>query len=467
MEFTNEDNHETPLYKSTYSANDSGYYSGTGAAPASSSKAVLAALRALQDKIRRLESERSAAIDETAQLRHQLKNLEIESEHVKQREILSSQKTLHEARNAYEKLLNEKSELEIRISKLEEKNENNKITMDELYVKVKSLEDERRTGLERIKVLENEHDILSNTIHDAQQKEKELARTMVWETKRHEDEIDSLKQQLRTLQDEAVVVSNAKKTNETKCKELDQVVTQLLSVNEALVSKITGKEIQPTKQSSKKHALTKTKSTVFVPRVASVVTNNMVAGRAVKYDQRHLSNIVDNSNDNTNSADQLKKLNKMYAKLAHTINDEGKKKKTTKKVSLKSVDDSAINTSINTSNNKPVTRLSLKKKNDNISPGNSVRIPTPSSSLDFDNYYSSHSNNMRYNNSSNNNSNDLKDVISSLEEEFDALNSQYRKLLSSSTIDSETQQADELVNVIQKLHKKGEQLRSLKSPQKL
>lgn len=39
---------------------------------ASSSKAVLAALRALQDKIRRLEQERGAALDEAAQLRHQL-----------------------------------------------------------------------------------------------------------------------------------------------------------------------------------------------------------------------------------------------------------------------------------------------------------------------------------------------------------------------------------------------------------
>jgi hypothetical protein len=34
----------------------------------------------------------------------------------------------------------------------------------------------------------------------------------------------------------------------------------------------------------------------------------------------------------------------MYAKLAHTINDEGKKKKITKKVSLKTVDDNEINT---------------------------------------------------------------------------------------------------------------------------
>ena len=43
----------------------------------SSSKAVLAALRALQDKIRRLETERTQALDESSQLRLQLKNFEI------------------------------------------------------------------------------------------------------------------------------------------------------------------------------------------------------------------------------------------------------------------------------------------------------------------------------------------------------------------------------------------------------
>jgi hypothetical protein len=78
---------------------------------------------------------------------------------------------------------------------------------------------------------------------------------------------------------------------------------------------------------------------------------------------------------------------------------------------------------------------------------------------------------------------DMQGVISALEDEFEQLNLEYRRLLNSvqagdsaaghgadlarqatpSTQESVERQASELVNVIQKLHKKGEQLRTLKS----
>ncbi len=58
---------------------------------------------------------------------------------------------------------------------------------------------------------------------------------------------------------------------------------------------------------------------------------------------------------------------------------------------------------------------------------------------------------------------ELKDVIQSLEHEFDSLNDQYRRLLSSGVSEGRTT-SEELVSVINKLHKKGEQLRALKSP---
>ena len=63
----------------------------------------------------------------------------------------------------------------------------------------------------------------------------------------------------------------------------------------------------------------------------------------------------------------------------------------------------------------------------------------------------------------------LQSVILSLEEEFLVLNDQYRSLLSSIKLQSpanEVQQEEELVNIIQRLHRKGEQLRNLKSPTK-
>jgi hypothetical protein len=65
---------------------------------------------------------------------------------------------------------------------------------------------------------------------------------------------------------------------------------------------------------------------------------------------------------------------------------------------------------------------------------------------------------------------DLNAVITSLENEFDSLNLQYRQLLSTVQSDSPSEavqtQAEQIVEVIQKLHKKGEQLRALKSPAK-
>lgn len=72
---------------------------------------------------------------------------------------------------------------------------------------------------------------------------------------------------------------------------------------------------------------------------------------------------------------------------------------------------------------------------------------------------------------------DLKEMISSLEEEFNDLNRQYRRLLSNVSASSTEvpaslseqsidDRAQEIVKVIQKLHEKGEQLRVLKSPTK-
>ena len=88
---------------------------------AGNSKAVLAALRALQDKIRRLDTERAHAIDEAAQLRQQCKALELEVEHAKQRETLSAQRTSHEARVQQERWYSEKAELEVRLARAEDR----------------------------------------------------------------------------------------------------------------------------------------------------------------------------------------------------------------------------------------------------------------------------------------------------------------------------------------------------------
>jgi chromosome segregation ATPase len=131
-----------------------GSLSGGGSA-SSSSKAVLAALRALQDKIRRLESERTQALDESAQLRHQLKNQEIEGEHGRQRESLSHHKAMQEVRTAYERVHADKSELELRLAGADEKFKRQAAEAADLQSRVRAAEQELHEAL--MKARDSDH----------------------------------------------------------------------------------------------------------------------------------------------------------------------------------------------------------------------------------------------------------------------------------------------------------------------
>ena len=82
---------------------------------------VLAALRALQDKIRRLEVERSQAMDESLELREQIKTLEIDSVYHADQRALAGQRQHHELQHAYDLLKTEKTEVETRMRKYEER----------------------------------------------------------------------------------------------------------------------------------------------------------------------------------------------------------------------------------------------------------------------------------------------------------------------------------------------------------
>lgn len=121
---------------------------------ASSSKAVLAALRALQDKIRRLETERASALDEAAQLRSHLKTQEIEAEHSKEKGILHSQKSLQEARMAYERVIAEKEDLEKSLKLVRTQNDHAQEHLQELRSKNQQLEEMRLASEQRLAEVE-------------------------------------------------------------------------------------------------------------------------------------------------------------------------------------------------------------------------------------------------------------------------------------------------------------------------
>lgn len=105
-------------------------------------------------------------------MRIQIKNQEIENEHTKQREILSAQKSLQDTRTNYERLLSEKTELEIKIMALEEKNQQVHMSNQENLSKIKLLEEERHQNQLKVKDLEHQQFHIEQQIKLSQQKEK-------------------------------------------------------------------------------------------------------------------------------------------------------------------------------------------------------------------------------------------------------------------------------------------------------
>ena len=126
-------------------------------AQASSSKAVLAALRTLQDKIRRMEAERTDALRESAELRGQLHAAEVESEQLKRHDNSIAQKNLADARSAYDRLVSEKTELEIRIARMDDRNKEAQLTSEDLSIKIRQVEENNQTAAIRTKQLEAHH----------------------------------------------------------------------------------------------------------------------------------------------------------------------------------------------------------------------------------------------------------------------------------------------------------------------
>lgn len=442
---------------------------------ASSSKAVLAALRALQDKIRRLETERSSALDEAAQLRNQLKSQEIEAEHNKEKDIIHNQKSLQEARIAYERVLNEKDELENSLKTMRSQNDKVQDHIHELREKNKQLEEMKANAESRLKDMEEHLQKFEAEIDKAKSRENDLSNAMVWETKHHEEEMAALRSQIASLKEEHGTSSKERADKDAKLIELDHLVGQLLSVNETLICQISGKRISSIKGASTKlTSAKKKKKKVTVPKAAtkSTASNDakVAAGtakkRSVSLDRTAASRSII---DTTPSRSELLGMHEMYVQLANSIT--GNSRNTSKLSS----GNKAKKTMGKSSGDTQMRRRKLAKKREEeklmTSSQDAVvgledfekKYMTPSSSATFQ---SSHVVSALDSTSSSLNQSELQALINSLEEEFEGLNAQYQRILSLSNEKKSEESSQELVSVIQRLHKKGEQLRALKSPSK-
>ena len=205
-----------------------------------SSKAVLSALRALQDKIRRLETEKAQALEETAHLRQSFTSLQADADQLRARDDAIAQRNIMEAKGNYDRLLAEKTDLEVRVKRAEERKSDIQRTHDELKEKIRTTLDEKHASLNKVKEVESHITHLETQLGHLHKKESELGETLTWEVKKHENDMDGLNSRLTTLQEELLTVVKEKSVHDTKMAELDQLVGQLLTINESLVAKLTG-----------------------------------------------------------------------------------------------------------------------------------------------------------------------------------------------------------------------------------
>jgi hypothetical protein len=290
----------------------------------------------------------------------------------------------------------------------------------------------------------------------------EFTHAMIRETRKHEDEQQTAKLKIEKLADDLARASSERAINETKLSELDHLVGQLLSVNESLLHQLSGKpQVRTTKKTAASAAAKLGSSSPSTSGTKTKTTSSKTASSKISKLLKADAGSVD--------VGQLTGMHEMYKTLAKSIvggetsskkSSEAKTKKKTTRMSKKKSetklkpDVSAASASVTTS-----TSGGGKKVN--------IRLPSTNSvSYDFDNsivdcsYGEAEPSTSEY-----------QDVVSSLEAEFDELNDQYRHLLSSASVPTvkntsatETFRSDQLVDVIQKLHRKGEQLRAVKTP---
>ena len=324
----------------------------------------------------------------------------------------------------------------------------------------------------------------------------------MWETKRHEEDMDTLSAKLRTLQNELSSLIHEKSIVETKLLELDQLVGQLLLVNESLVVRLSGKPIPKnlTAIKRKKNVLHNSQNyrEIPLPRAAYTSTaiheasTNPLSMKQAAEDAQNLHNIhrmyVDLARNITEKHDKHERSerydrNERNERSRSSSRDKGSRMSERKKerdassphrVPFISSDYSG---SGNNGNNGNSSNGHGRNGNNGSGHGSNVKYDMDES---FNGNYSSSfigggntpyaAGDMRSSLPANSPSQEgLQSVILSLEEEFLVLNDQYRSLLSSIKSQSpanEVQQEEELVNIIQRLHRKGEQLRNLKSPTK-
>ena len=194
--------------------------SADGSIATGGSKAVLSALRALQDKIRRLETEKSIALEEATRVRQEARQKEVDLERDYEKEKLGLQKVVHETNIAFESLEQQKTALDLRLVRAEDKINELKSEISFLHEKIGKAEERLSEEKEAVQKLERALETEQEEKKKSTAQTKEITQTIVWETKRHEDEKSELIARSRQLYVELTMVTRRSTELENAMKQM-------------------------------------------------------------------------------------------------------------------------------------------------------------------------------------------------------------------------------------------------------
>lgn len=207
-------------------------------ASVSSSKAVLAALRALQEKIKKLETERLEAQEEAAQLRAQLRHYEEEAKYQKQKEQSYAHESLLETRSTIEQLSVDKQELEQKLHKAEQDNRAISRELERLREQLDATLQVKEGMIPQVREAEGRISVLEQEVRASQEREKELAGTILEESRHHQQELDMMQRRIDELHRQLVTATEEKQEALNAKEQMDNLIAQLLSINESLIKQL-------------------------------------------------------------------------------------------------------------------------------------------------------------------------------------------------------------------------------------
>lgn len=298
----------------------------------SNSKAVLTALKSLQEKIKKLEIERNNSQNECARLQLQLKSQLVETEH-----LLEKQKIKYD-----QDLLDEKRLINEEISQIKNAHE---IHYSELNDKYNDLLEENKTLKTRLSESLSEIGDLKGTIEQLKNENKDIKdsteKNLLWESNKNSTEYQELKKKNDLYLKRLKESENFIKFRESENEKIKEFVEKLIKLNGSLVTQLS---IATKKKEKLKnlpnHQLNS--SVISKKSVSSVSSKKKKANRTLK-------NELDSKMKELISSCIEDKMNEIHKKKTKKL----KRPKSKKNLNTSSLTNSTISTRLKTKKNLP------------------------------------------------------------------------------------------------------------------